>query len=259
MPSKALPWSLRERYNVLAYRSWRSISDNIAPTLSVVSPAAGSVLASSSTPIVVQVTDKSLESTTGVLKRALVWAQYSDDSSKELVWDGAAFTPKFSGGSVATTVAGGKQFSLVRVGGWRLDPTIFAYATDSFGNQLASASLSWIFTPAPPPPSKDLTVPVVTIVSPSSGSPVSATTPIVLNVTDNENKVTRVIISIAFSGSDVQELVWNGVAFVGPYSGSSSSGVITNGLSFTLLRRGGWRGSPSVRVHAADFDGNEAA
>lgn len=102
--------------------------------------------------------------------------------------------------------------------------------------------------------------PVVGNLSPAPGTPITTTTPLVFEVTDDSGAFRRVVLAVAYSSGDlagVTELVHDGDAFVGHYSTGCSRDPISGGFRFTILRAGGWPASPTLRVFAFDRAGNE--
>lgn len=102
-------------------------ADSAAPVISVVSPAVGTAI-TSSTSLVIDVTD-------GVsLGIAILWVAFPGRLAPELIHDGDAFSAAYVG-STRTVVAGGYRYSLTRVGGWPGSPSVYAKAIDSQGNR----------------------------------------------------------------------------------------------------------------------------
>lgn len=100
----------------------------------------------------------------------------------------------------------------------------------------------------------DATAPVVTLVSPPLTDPISRTTPIVVDVTD-ETALATVTIDVTFPDG-VCELIYDGVAFRPLYAPGSTVTAITGGFRFTLRRaRGGWpRASQNLSELAFNFE-----
>lgn len=106
-------------------------SDSDAPTITLVSPADLSTLAGSSTPLVVDVTDE------GGLRRAFFNLGFEGWSIRENVHDGTSFADNYSPASTRTTITNGYRYSIVRDGGWLLNPTLDVKAIDQAGNETA--------------------------------------------------------------------------------------------------------------------------
>lgn len=107
--------------------------------------------------------------------------------------------------------------------------------------------------------------PTVTLVSPANGATIARAAPVILDVTDDEARLIRVILLARFfSGSTevAREVVYDGggggPAFGPLYTGSTVV-AITGGFRFTIVRAGGWPSSPRLRVFAFDTHGEEAA
>lgn len=100
--------------------------------------------------------------------------------------------------------------------------------------------------------------PLVTLISPADLSvPLGALTPIVIDVKDNLGQIAQVIVVLEFANSAVSEVVFDGTNFTASYINGSSRSNVTNGFRFSILRTGGWPGSPiTLRVFAADASGN---
>jgi hypothetical protein len=169
-------------------------------------------------------------------------------------------TPPAAGGVPGYTVGmmaigDGYRFTVERDGDWAEDFVLFVAALDADGAEV-EASASYTLTTTPPPP--DSVAPVVGGVTPAPGTPISATTPVSFEVTDDQGAFRRVLVGVELSG--VVELVHDGDAFLGNYAGGGSTrNPIAGGFAYTILRDGGgWPSSPTVRVWAIDLRGNEA-
>ncbi len=105
----------------------------------------------------------------------------------------------------------------------------------------------------------DSIAPVVTVVSPSVGTPLAPTTPLVVDVTD-EGQLREVVLVAKMNTQSTWELVYDGTNFAPNYLDSSRS-TIFGGYRYSIARRGGWpAGSTvSIEVHAIDTGGNEAS
>lgn len=102
--------------------------DTIPPSVTVVSPAAGSVIVRTD-PIVVDVTDAS------GLRNVQITAYYPASGLHEVVWDGDQFSPFFVA-SVRSVIANGYRFTMRRTGGgWLASPTFRVTAIDTSGNE----------------------------------------------------------------------------------------------------------------------------
>lgn len=100
--------------------------DASPPTVTLVSPTAGSTILPT-TSVVVDVTDPS-----GLAKVFLI-AQYAT-GFPELVHDGTAFTVLYAT-SVRTAISAGYRYTITRTDGWPRSPTIRVIALDTKGNE----------------------------------------------------------------------------------------------------------------------------
>ena len=107
------------------------------------------------------------------------------------------------------------------------------------------------------PPSSAST-PVITVVSPVAGATLSKFTSVVLTVADT-SRLRRIFTYAFYAGMDVWEVVHDGVVFSPKYRGSvNDRTVLSDGFRYTLLRDGGWPGSPSIKLYAVNVQGNGA-
>lgn len=170
----------------------------------------------------------------------------------ELVWDGSPGP----GYDVDETDG---VLTITRTAGWPRDLTIVATITEKGGGS-SSASASYDVEPEEEIPTPDETPPEVGNLSPAPGTPITTTTPLAFDVTDDSGAFRRVLLAVAFttgSLAGVTELVHDGDAFVGHYSVGCSRTPIAGGFRYTILRAGGWPASPTLRVFAFDRSGNE--
>ena len=101
--------------------------------------------------------------------------------------------------------------------------------------------------------------PTIAFVSPAPSSTITATTPIVLDVTDPDTPNPSTFLFLVLPDASV-EVVWDGgvVAFAAPFS-SSTRVAIANGFRYTLLRVAGWpAGAITFRANALDETGGVA-
>ena len=90
----------------------------------------------------------------------------------------------------------------------------------------------------------DLITPVATI---------SKTTPLVIDIYSSDVPLRRAWVAASYAGLAIDEVVHTSDRFGSAYQGSTNQRtIITNGYRFTILRDGGWPGTPSVIVHAVD-------
>ena len=103
--------------------------DSTAPVVSNVTPAAGTLLSTTST-VQFDVTDDS-----GSFRELLVVASFGDGSlAPELVHDGTNFLGPYRAGSTRVAITNGWRYALVRGGGWPGAVTVTPYAIDPSGN-----------------------------------------------------------------------------------------------------------------------------
>ncbi len=123
----------------------------------------------------------------------------------------------------------------------------------------------------------DATAPTVALVSPSAGSPITPTTPVVVDVADDRG-LGRVIITAKLAASGIEEVAFNGTAFQGYYAALSYKELVGEGVEgggggrggegegptpvaptwrFHLIRTGGWTSAPAIEVYVVDLAGNE--
>ncbi len=104
-------------------------ADTTAPTVSNVSPVAGTTLGRFD-PVTLDVTDVG----TG-LRLVVLAAQFAGGSIYEIVHDGTSFAPLYAAGSARTVISGGYHYSLARLGGWPGALTLMPFAVDQAGNE----------------------------------------------------------------------------------------------------------------------------
>jgi hypothetical protein len=102
------------------------------PTIASVYPAAGTPIYPN-TPISFQVLDDS-----GVFALIMLTASFAGSTILEVVYDGTAFGPMYTGvTNLKTATAGGYTFTILRDGGWPSAPSITPIAIDSLGAENA--------------------------------------------------------------------------------------------------------------------------
>ena len=224
------------------------IPDVVAPTVGNYNPVNAAIIAPGDS-IEVDITD----SNSG-LNRAIIRAQYAD--REEMIYDGTGFVAPYTGSTAA--IADGLRFSLQRIGDWAASPlNIDVTAIDNEGNVSDSTS-GYTIVPDPTPAPDDVTPPAVSNYDPSPGTPITASTAIEFDVTDNNGNFRRVIIAVFFPTTGITEIAFDGDNFIGFYASASSRALITGGHRYTLLRTGGWVAAPTIRTFAIDTSGNEA-
>lgn len=166
-------------------------------------------------------------------------------------YDGTAFAAPFAGASTIDTIADGYAFTVAHNGGWPSATLDFrVHAFDASGNA-THESFAYTVTN---PKRDDIAPPVIANISPAPGQPIFATSATSFDVTDDIG-LRRVAIYDYHAG--YTDVVFDGVAFQGPYVGSRQT-PITNGYRFQIMRRGGWVEAPRLAVYPTDTSGNEA-
>lgn len=148
---------------------------------------------------------------------------------------------------------GGGTYRITREGGWLKSMIAVAQSVEA-GDDVQPIT---VFPETEVDPGDP---PEVGNVSPAPGTPITTTTPLVFEVTDDSGTFRRIILAVAFSAGElagVTEIAHDGDAFVGHYSTGCTRDPIAGGFRFTLLRAGGWPASPTLRVFAVDTAGNE--
>lgn len=107
-------------------------ADETPPTVSDVSPAAGSALKKTDA-VAFSVTDD-----TGEFVVVAVYARFAVSRLYEVVHDGEAFGPRY-GASTREAIAGGYRYTLRRTDGWPEAPRIRVKAFDRGGNPVELA------------------------------------------------------------------------------------------------------------------------
>lgn len=154
-----------------------------------------------------------------------------------------------------SAIANGYRYTVAKVGGWDDDFSIRARVVDRDGNFVVTTSSEYVRDPVALGP--DTTPPVIGNLSPAPGTTIASTDALSFDVTDNRGTFRRVIVAVYFPTTGITEMVHDGDVFVGYFVGSSSRVVIAGGFRYTILRSGGWIGSPTVRIFPIDLSGNE--
>jgi hypothetical protein len=103
-----------------------------------------------------------------------------------------------------------------------------------------------------------MAAPVVGAMTPDpSAGPIDPQAAIGFTVTDASALFRDLLVLVAFAGTNLYEVVWDGSAFAPFYNAQSTIAPITNGFQFSLRRAGGWAGGPVITVHAIDVAGAE--
>lgn len=109
-----------------------------------------------------------------------------------------------------------------------------------------------------PPPAGDSTLPTVTDVTPTPGTPVARNAFISLTVSD-EVALRRVVLIAKFSTS--WEVIYDGSGFAPGYAPRSTRTELVPGASyrFRVRREAGWPEAPVILPIPTDTSGNESA
>lgn len=103
-------------------------ADAAPPVVANVDPATGTPLQRAQS-VAFDVTDAGAG-----LRRVIVLASFGT-GEYEVVHDGTAFAPRYTGLSVRSAITGGYRYSVRRFSGWPSGPTITAIAIDAAGNE----------------------------------------------------------------------------------------------------------------------------
>lgn len=142
-----------------------------------------------------------------------------------------------------------------------LSPALSTYLAAGLSRASAARplNLGYLLTlPVPPPPPVDATPPLVGNYDPSPGTPISKTTSISFDVTEESGAFGRIFVIAFYADSGVSELIHDGDGFRGFYVATSSRRAIAGGYRYTVLRTGGWPSAPTIQTFAVDQAGNEA-
>lgn len=104
--------------------------------------------------------------------------------------------------------------------------------------------------------------PVVSNLSPASGSGITPFQAISFDITD-ALAFRLIIVAVYFPGMNAAEIAHDGTAFLPAYSQGSTRLAIANapgqpnpGFAYSLQRQGGWIGNPVIHTYAVDINGN---
>lgn len=246
----------------------RGISDG-GPTLTVVSPAIGSELASSDT--------VTLLSAPNVDTVDEITINFGGAGGSVVVWDGSSWATGFST-SELTNVDGDVTIELRADDGWEYDvASVVVEATDLAADTSTRTVGSW-------PRETDDSAPVVEIVSPSVGAQpgqpggfpenrrLAEETPVVIRIYDVapglRYEIVTVTVPTKVSGStvNVEEVVYRLGSFRGRHIKNSTQRVFTqviderevSVLELSIRRAGGWPSVTQLKfsVDAVDETGN---
>ena len=125
----------------------------VAPSISSISPPTATAIASEQT-LSLQVLDNGT-----ALLRVLIALQFPGMELWEIVYDGTAFTERYSRLSVVTNVTGGKQYDFQRQPVWPDSPRLKVWAVNTAAEETTSLAAYWVLSEPVAPPSSSL-VPV---------------------------------------------------------------------------------------------------
>jgi hypothetical protein len=215
-----------------------------APTISAFTPASGSSILRT-TSVSFDAEDES------GLNFVEVTAEHSS-GLVEVVWDGGAFKAPYTGSTQTPIGTAGFGFTVVRGGlGWpAVGLTLRVRAIDGDGNISQSTATYVVTNPW------DAAPPLVSNVSPPTGTPIARSAPVFFDVTDDSGLFRRIIVTASFEDGAV-DVVHDGDGFAARYNQGSTRGLVTNGYHYRVQRSGGWPFAPTIRAYAIDQSGNE--
>lgn len=180
-----------------------------------------------------------------------IWAVLADGTT-ETIWNGAAFTAKFSGGSTSS-LALGTRFTFAYSGfGWPTTAvTIWAKAVDPVGAAATPVSAAYTISNPPAAPTIGSFVPA------TAGSQARAAS-MQLDITDAEGASALVMILItAITADGTRRRVATGSTIHAPFTAGTSRSSIANGYRYVVAwDTPGWPSSTaSVLVEAMNNHG----
>ena len=104
-------------------------------------------------------------------------------------------------------------------------------------------------------PEADATAPVVSNVTPASGSTIAADDSVQFDVTD-AGGFHSLMVYVRFPDSEQYEVIHDGTQFVPRYQRDSSRTSISGGYRYAVSRFGGWPSAPQIKIQAIDSSGN---
>jgi len=105
----------------------------------------------------------------------------------------------------------------------------------------------------------DTSAPVVSNVTPASGTPVDENDPLGFDVTDDSNVFRQTLLHARYPSKSTWEVIHDGIAFAPVFAAGSTRVSIAGGFRYSLRRAGGWPGDPTIYPVAIDRAGNENA
>jgi hypothetical protein len=104
-------------------------------------------------------------------------------------------------------------------------------------------------------PEADATAPVVSNVTPASGSTIAADDSVQFDVTD-AGGFHSLMVYVRFPDSEQYEVIHDGTQFVPRHQRDSSRTSISGGYRYVVSRFGGWPSAPQIKIQAIDSSGN---
>ena len=133
------------------------------------------------------------------------------------------------------------------------------YSIYTAGPYPALANVKWRTYPAGGASTGSGKRPVISNIDPAGGTLLHPTTPITLDITDEDSSFRRIILMIQFAGVPAPEVIYDGGGFSIAYATESTITPITDGIHFSLIRAGGWPAAPTFTPFAIDVTGLENA
>lgn len=161
---------------------------------------------------------------------------------------------------VEQAIPNGFRVTLGRDGGWKRPFVVAVAAADGGIPELAlgitSAFPFWTFDVNPTTEYPDSSAPVTAVVSPAPGTPISPSTLVVFDVTDDSGAFRRILVAVYFAGTGITELVHDGDAFLGRFAHCTRTPIV-GGFRYTIAPNTGWPSTPTLRIFAIDQTGKE--
>ncbi len=220
-----------------------------APTIGPFSPSDGGNTTRTGT-VTIDVTDDEGRTALAIVTIDVVLA----DGTSLTAYNNSGFPGALAAGSSRSNITNGYRYTLVHASpGWASSTLAYRItAVDTQGRITTHTSYNLVVTD--PPAAADVTLPTVTIVSPTPPGPMGRNEAVRVRVTD-AGTLKRVKLYVTMGNE--QYVVHNGYSFRPAYIQGSTMTEITNGFEYVLLRSGGWLAAPTFEVWALDIAGNE--
>ena len=165
----------------------------------------------------------------------------------DVVHNGAIFSGGYAG--TRTVIADGYRYVVGRSGlGWLGDGALKVFAVDAAGNLLTGSAQAFTVT-------DPLGAPTVGNFNPAPASTIDNADAVAFDVTDVASLDD--VFALAEHSTGRIEVVGRPGAFVAPYATLSTNTPITNGMTISVERDGGWPAPGLVlRIFAYDTEGN---